>query len=510
MLAVALTLPSSGGGLLAQSAAPAEGPGEDQTALSLPAAPRLLSSSSSTPSSSKTTSAAPAAPPPDVISPGDGANAKTLPTSNMLLISPPAKEEKGVDWDHLFLSSLAFLTVAHTFRYSSEATTRRQFHKPFLAGYAASVSNLHGWADGDPFIVNYVGHPMQGAVSGYMWQHNDRAYRTVEFGRNRRYWKEKMRGMAFAYVYSVQFEIGPISEASIGHIQSFYPQLGFVDHVITPTVGTGWAITEDAIDRMIIQRLEMKVANPWFRLVARGALNPARSFANLMTGNLPWHRDDRPGVFKPFPESSLWAAENARRVESAPVNPPPGVPPFDFTFQAAFTDYVDNGHAGPCMGGGGTAGFRLATEWQMVISVGGCKMLDFKENWSGDALTYMTGPRWTPQTTGHWSPHLQALVGGTKLTQEYLNPVLRAEVADWHTVNDEGRAAKHAFYNTDFETAGFAITAGGGVDYKFNEALALRVANLEYAHAWTNDLNGLSYRNAMQFSGGLVLRMGTW
>ena len=78
----------------------------------------------------------------------------------------------------------------------------------------------------------------------------------MEFGRNRRYWKEKMRGMAFAYVYSVQFEIGPISEASIGHIQSFYPQLGFVDHVITPTVGTGWAIAEDAMDRMVIQRLE--------------------------------------------------------------------------------------------------------------------------------------------------------------------------------------------------------------------------------------------------------------
>jgi hypothetical protein len=428
----------------------------------------------------------------------------------MYMVSPTAKAEQGVDWGHLAIDSLTFLTVAHAFRYSSESTTRRSFHKPFFPNYGAAVTNLHGWADGDPFIVNYIGHPMQGAVSSYIWQHNDRAFRTIEFGRNKRYWKGRLRGMAFAYVYSVQFEIGPMSEASLGHIQSYYPQVGFVDHVITPTVGMGWAVAEDAVDREIIQRIEMRYSNPYVRLMARGLLNPARSFANVMTGNLPWHREDRPGVFKPFPESALWTAENARRIESKPVNPPPGVPPFDFTFQAAYTDYLSNGHSLPCMGGGGNAGFRLASEWQMVLNVGGCKMLNMRENWSGDALTFMVGPRWTPQSSGKWSTHVQALIGGTKLTQEYLDPFLRAQVADWKTVNDEGRSAKHNYYNFDWDTAGFAMSAGAGVDYKFNNALALRIANLEYARSWTSDLNGVSYRNAVQLSGGLVLRMGTW
>ncbi len=438
------------------------------------------------------------------------AGAATTAASGFIAVPPAPKRETGVDWLHLTADSLAFLAVSHTFRYASEGTTRRQFDKPFFPGYFASVTNLHGWADGDPFMVNYVGHPMEGAVAGFIWQHNDRAYRTVEFGRNRRYWKERLRGMAFAYVYSVQFEIGPLSEASIGHIQSFYPQVGFVDHVITPTVGTGWAIAEDAVDRKLIQPLEARVPNPFVRLFARGVLNPSRSFANVMTGNLPWHREDRPGVFKPFPESALWAAENLKRTEGKPANPPLGVAPFDFTFHGTFRDYVGNASAGGCMGGGGTAGFRTAAEWQIVLDVGGCKMLDFRDNWSGDALTYMVGPRWTPQTSGRWSPHVQALVGGTKLTQEYLNPVLRAQVADWKPVNDEGRAAKHAYYNTDWDTAGFAISAGAGVDYKFNNALAVRVGNLEYAHSWTNELNGISYRNAVTFSGGLVLRMGTW
>lgn len=440
----------------------------------------------------------------------NSAGAAATAATGFIAVTPAPKHETGVDWLHLAEDSLVFLAVSHTFRYASESTTRRQVHKPFFPSYFASVSNLHGWDDGDPFMVNYVGHPMEGAVAGFIWQHNDRAYRTVEFGRNRRYWKERLRGMAFAYIYSLQFEIGPLSEASIGHTQSFYPQVGFVDHVITPTVGTGWAIAEDAVDRKLIQPLETRVPNPWVRLFARGFLNPSRSFANVMTGNLPWHREDRPGVFKPFPESALWAAENLKRTESKPANPAPGVAPFDFTFHATFVDYVNNANAAPCMGGGGTAAFRTAPEWQVVLDVGGCKMLAFRNNWSGDALTYMVGPRWTPQTSGRWSPHLQALVGGTKLTQEYLNPVLRAQVADWKTVDDEGRAAKHAYYNTDWETAGFAMAAGAGVDYKFNNALVLRLANLEYTHSWTNELNGISYRNAMTFSGGLVLRMGTW
>ncbi|HUI84731.1 MAG TPA: hypothetical protein VL240_10930 [Candidatus Binatia bacterium] len=431
-------------------------------------------------------------------------------SASPLVVSTAPKPESGVDWGHLLASTAAFLTVSHSFRYATESTTKRQIHTPFFPRYGDAVANLHGWADGDPFMVNYVGHPMQGAVSSYIWQHNDRAYRTVEFGRNRKYWKERFRGMAFAYVYSVQFEIGPFSEASIGHIQNFYPQVGFVDHVITPTIGTGWAVAEDAVDRLLIQRFEARVSNPWLRVAARTALNPARSFANLLTGNLPTHRDDRPGVLQAFPENAAWAAATRRRTQSDPVNPPPGVAPFDFTFHAMFRDYVNNGGAGPCMGGGGTAAFRVASEWQWVLDVSGCKMLGFRENFSGDALTFVTGPRWTPQTTGRWVPHLEALVGVTKLTQEYENPVLKAQIADAHTMTDEGRAARHAYFTTDWDTAGFAMQAGAGVDYKLNSALALHVANLEYGYSWTSDINGFNYRNAVQLSGGLVLHMGTW
>jgi hypothetical protein len=74
--------------------------------------------------------------------------------------------------------SLAFLSLEHGFRFLTEQGTR-QSHTPFFKGYADSLNGLHGWADGDPFIVNYVGHPMQGAVTGFLFAQNDRKYRYV-------------------------------------------------------------------------------------------------------------------------------------------------------------------------------------------------------------------------------------------------------------------------------------------------------------------------------------------
>ena len=77
--------------------------------------------------------------------------------------------------------------MEHGFRILAEHAARQYG----LGGsYVNSITNLHGWADGDPFITNYVGHPMQGAVASYIWTSNDLAYRDVEIGRDPRYWKK--------------------------------------------------------------------------------------------------------------------------------------------------------------------------------------------------------------------------------------------------------------------------------------------------------------------------------
>ena len=121
---------------------------------------------------------------------------------------------------------------------------------------------------------------------------------------------------------------------------------------------------------------------------------------------------------------------------------------------------------------------RVATEWQVVVEVGGCKLLDLPTNLSGDSLSYMVGPRWTPVTSGRWNTHAQFLVGGTKLTQERLYPDERAAVMAEIAPKRLGNA-QHSLYTQDWDTSGFALAVGGGVDYKINNALAFRVASLD-------------------------------
>jgi len=449
--------------------------------------------------------------PDDLSDPADHVSDRAAPpahSSNLVAIPAISKPQTGIDWRRLGASSITLLTIQNAFRCATEEGTRDAFSNPFWPGYINAVGSLHGWSDGDPFIVNYVAHPMQGAVTGFMWQHNDRAYRDAVFGKNTKYWKARLRGMAFAYVYSVQFEIGLFSEASIGQIQTLYPAYGLVDHVVTPIIGTGWAIAEDTIDKYIIQTIETHVQNPWVRLASRIALNPSRSMSNVMNYERPQHRDNRPGVFQPYNAEAMKALV-ARETARIPVNPPPGVAPFEFTFASNMTTYFGGGAKGSCVGGGGSAAFRLASDWQLVLSLNGCKLQDLPENVTGDSLTYVIGPRWTPSTTSRWSPHAQVLIGGNKLTQEKLFPDERAAVIAELAPKPLGNA-QHVLFSKDWETSGLAITVGTGVDYKLNNALAWRVASLDYQHSWNNELNSTNYGNGLKFTTGLVLRMGTW
>ncbi len=212
---------------------------------------------------------------------------------------PQPSAEQGFQWEPALRQAGFFLGIMHAWRLATEPGTRAELRGPFLRDYFSSVKGLHGWGDGDPFIVNYVGHPFQGAVHGYIQIHNDpRSYR-LEFGNNRSYWGSRLRAMAFAAVASLQFELGPVSEASIGNVGKERIGAGAVDLVVTPLGGFGVMLAEDALDRYVVRRIERWTSHPVLRAVVRGALNPNRAFANLMRRRVLWHRDTRPGVLHP-------------------------------------------------------------------------------------------------------------------------------------------------------------------------------------------------------------------
>ncbi|MES4793477.1 MAG: hypothetical protein C4321_11300, partial [Chloroflexota bacterium] len=99
----------------------------------------------------------------------------------------------------------------HAFRLATEDGTRADLKGPFFKDWFATVASLRGWRDGDPFMVNYIGHPMMGAVSGYIQVQNDPRGRKQEVGFNKEYFKSRLRAFGFAALYSTQFELGPLS-----------------------------------------------------------------------------------------------------------------------------------------------------------------------------------------------------------------------------------------------------------------------------------------------------------
>ena len=207
-------------------------------------------------------------------------------------------QNHGVQWRKLYRQSLLFLSIEHGFRLATQPDTRASLRGPFFKDYFKSVRNLRGWGDGDPFLTNYIGHGMMGAVTGFMWLNNDPKSRKPDVQFNREYFKHRLRAMTFSAVYSTQFELGLISEATLGNVglvpgdKSPHP-MAYTDLVITPTLGTLWLIGEDALERFVVRPIERRTSNRFSRLMVRSWLNPSRSFANLLRGKWFWYRDDR-------------------------------------------------------------------------------------------------------------------------------------------------------------------------------------------------------------------------
>jgi hypothetical protein len=202
------------------------------------------------------------------------------------------------DWNAAFRQSMFFLAIEHAFRLATEDGTRADLKGPFFKDYFRAMRSLRGWDDGDPFLVNYIGHPMAGSVAGFIQVHNDPKGVTEKVSLNKNYWRSRLKAFGWSFAYSTQFELGLFSEASLGNIgirpygKAKHP-MAYVDLVVTPVVGTGWLVGEDMLDHYLVRPLEDRIGNRALRLLIRTFLNPTRSFANFLRGQKPWYRDNR-------------------------------------------------------------------------------------------------------------------------------------------------------------------------------------------------------------------------
>jgi hypothetical protein len=229
------------------------------------------------------------------------------PTNKPEPVAEAERKQPGFHWKGALEQSLLMLAIQRGGDLLTEPDTRLNLRGPFFKDYFRSVANTRGWRDGDPTATNYLAHPFQGAVSGFIQVQNDPKGVTKKFGFSGSYWKSRLKAMGWAAAYSTYFEIGPgISEAMVGNVglparykpPHSHPRppnggMGFVDMVVTPTVGTAWLVSEDVIDRYVISKLEKRTGNTFLQVSFRILLNPARTSANLLRVEKPWHRDSR-------------------------------------------------------------------------------------------------------------------------------------------------------------------------------------------------------------------------
>jgi len=208
-----------------------------------------------------------------------------------------------VSWSRLLGESFFFLAAQHGGNIAMDHDTRNQLtNGDFWAKYEYCVEHYRWsrWKDDDPFGVDYIGHPMMGAVTNSMYEQNDPKQRALMFENTRRYWMGRLRATAYSAAYSAQWKVGPASEASVGNTGINYyirardgvwtNETGMQDFFMTPIGGLAWNVGEDAIDRFILSHVRHGTRNKWL-LLASSLSTPGKSAANVARFRAPYYRD---------------------------------------------------------------------------------------------------------------------------------------------------------------------------------------------------------------------------
>jgi hypothetical protein len=244
-------------------------------------------------------------------------------TNSEFVSSQEEQKKQGVHWGRLLLETFMLFSIEQAYVVHDDwawvAGSHSENGIPFnhyWRDYKQSLSSWvnSGWSDGDPNMYGYVGHPIQGLATSYIFIQNDPKTRGVEFSKTKAYWHSRLKAAAWNALYSTQWNIGPLSEPTIEkygtkqrspwnadgtwpcNTKHCYTGVGQIDLVMTPLGGTGWLIGEDILDRYVTRRVESATSNRFLIDVTRCGLDPVQVGTNLLHGKRPWYRQSRDGT----------------------------------------------------------------------------------------------------------------------------------------------------------------------------------------------------------------------
>lgn len=146
-------------------------------------------------------------------------------------------------------------------------------------------------------------------------------------------------------------------------------------------------------------------------------------------------------------------------------------------------------------GGSGSLAYNVNDWFGLAADLGGSAVSRLNlsgvggVNVSSSLFTYLFGPRLSYRKNKTFTPFAQVLVGGAHITD--------VTVAGVKVANGEN---------------GFAMTAGGGVDWNVTKLIAIRLGQAEYLMTRFTDPfslgGGVGTQNNFRFSAGVVFRLG--
>jgi hypothetical protein len=419
--------------------------------------------------------------------------------------SGSGSDEDTFRWKQAIAESFLAISLANIERVATQPDTRDAIHGPFWRNYVDSVENLHGFNDGDGFITSYGVHAMEGAFPGFIERQNDPKYRNVEFGTSQRYWISCMRSLAFSSAYSTVWSATMLGEPGIGFVEK-HNAPGLVDLIGTQTLGFGWMVGEDALDRYLIEPIERHVRNAYVRALARSMLNPMRSYANILAFRKPWDRDTRVGVrdyaFKPGDVRYSDEAGPRFRARAWPEETA-----FELRAEAVTQRYL-GAKGSSCIGGGGTGVVQLS-RMELVFNIDGCELYGVPQHIVGDALNYTVGRRWRFPAK-RWVPFIELLLGGTKITH-VMTDSKKELTLSMQAKREHRPPPDYASYHAEVDTNGITIIGKIGVSHRVSDAVSWQVGTLGYQHSWMlSNLQGFDYNQGLRFTTGISFTLGPW
>lgn len=142
-------------------------------------------------------------------------------------------------------------------------------------------------------------------------------------------------------------------------------------------------------------------------------------------------------------------------------------------------------------GATGTFQYNLTKSLGLVGDIGAYRLNDASGvTLDNTTLTYLGGPRWTFRTS-RLSPYVQALFGGSRLSNGFDSSVFPPRLASSQNI--------------------FTSAFGGGVSFRLTDRIYLRPAQVEYlVMRFPTGVNASNYtQNNMRFSTGVVFGFGS-